>query len=153
MPESDIPTSRSGIEIAPGICVPPAALQFSFARSSGPGGQNVNKLETKAQLRVSLRVIENRIGAPATSRLLVLAGPSHLSTDGDLLITSEETRSQRMNKDACLKRLRSLLVSAIRVPRTRRATRPTRSSRERRLKQKSCRATTKRSRSSPRDDD
>lgn len=153
MSEPSAPSTPSGIELAPGVRVPPSALAFSFARSSGPGGQNVNKLETKAQLRVPLLVIEERIGPPALARLLVLAGPSHVSANGELMITSEETRSQRMNKDACLKRLRTLLVSALRVPQARRATRPTRGSRERRLASKSRRATTKRGRSSPRGED
>jgi ribosome-associated protein len=142
----------SGIEVAPGIYLPEAALRFTFSRSSGPGGQNVNKLSTKAQLHLALSALREKIGPAATDRLMLLAGPARLTADGDLLISVEETRSQRMNRDICIERLRTLLLQALTPPKTRRRTRPTRSSKQRRLDAKKHRGVSKRGRSAPRDE-
>jgi ribosome-associated protein len=141
-----------GIELAPRVIVPEAAVRFAFSRSSGPGGQNVNKLSTKATLRVPMAAIEERIGPVNAQRLRLLLGPSRLTADGEVLINAEESRSQHANKQAALDRLRALLIEATRPRRVRRKTKPSRGSRERRIESKKQRGATKRARRGPRDD-
>jgi ribosome-associated protein len=122
-----------GVEVAPGVGMPPDALRFSFVQSGGPGGQNVNKRATKAELRVSIADLP--IPAQARERLARLAG-HRLTGEGELLIIAEEHRSQSRNRAACLDRLRELLVRSLVRPRPRRKTGPTRGSIERRLAEK-----------------
>ncbi len=128
----------SGVELAPGVRVRDGAgaIEFSFARSSGPGGQNVNKLATKAELRVRPDLLP--ITPRARQRLLTLAG-SRVTNDGHVIITSESERSQSRNKSECLDKLRELLVAAMAVPKVRRKTKPTKGSKERRLAEKKSR--------------
>lgn len=153
-PDSD---PVGGEPIAPGIRVPAAALRFAFARSSGPGGQNVNKLSTKAELRVDVDAIP--LSSRARNRLRRLAGGRVVNTQtiidetgrehtvgGELILTSDEHRSQSRNKSECLDRLRELIVAAMAEPKIRRATRPTRGSKERRLSEKKARGEIKRRR-------
>ncbi|MFN0011489.1 MAG: alternative ribosome rescue aminoacyl-tRNA hydrolase ArfB [Phycisphaerales bacterium] len=121
-----------GLELAPGVIVREGdgVATFTFAKASGPGGQNVNKRSTKAELRVSLGRLP--IPAEARDRLAHLAR-AYLTDAGDLLIVAAEHRSQGQNKDECVARLRRLLVEALVRPKTRRKTKPTRGSKERRL--------------------
>jgi ribosome-associated protein len=140
-PEPD--QTAGGIELAPGVWAPDGAVSFSFVSSGGPGGQNVNKKATKAELRVLLSDIP--IDAEARQRLADLAG-RRLSDDGQIVIAAEEHRSQGRNRAACLERLRELIVRAMVRPKRRRATRPTRGSRERRLEEKRSRSEVKRGR-------
>ncbi len=140
-PEPD--QSAGGTELAPGVWAPDGAVSFSFVASGGPGGQNVNKRATKAELRVLLADIP--IDPEARERLAALAG-RRLSDDGQIVITAEEYRSQGRNRAACLERLRELIIRAMVRPKRRRATRPTRGSRERRLEEKRTRADVKRGR-------
>jgi ribosome-associated protein len=123
----------SGVEVAPGVMVPDEALRFSFVQSGGPGGQNVNKRATKAELRI--RLADLPLEPDAIERLAESAG-RRLTEGGELLITSEEHRSQARNRAECLDRLRELVVRAQVRPRRRRRTRPTRGSVERRIKEK-----------------
>jgi ribosome-associated protein len=131
-----------GLEIAPGVRIPAQALQFSFASSSGPGGQNVNKRATKAELRLPLAALP--IPDDARARLAALAG-KRVTEAGELIISSDEQRSQAQNRAACLQRLRELIVRALVRPKRRRATKPSRGSVERRLQTK--RATSQRKQS------
>src|SRR4051812_37463595 len=124
------------VTLAPGVYIDAGMLAFSFASSSGPGGQNVNKKATKAELRVPLYFLP--IPEDARHRLAVLAG-QRLTASGELVITSDEHRSQNRNKAECLARLRKLVVRAMVVPRPRRPTRPSRGSVERRLQSKKTR--------------
>ena len=122
-----------GVEVAPGVRVAADALRFAFSSSSGPGGQNVNKRATKAELRV--RLSDLPIHGEARARLAEQA--SHLVTvDGELVIVADEHRSQPRNKDECLDRLRALVVRAMVRPKPRRKTKPSRGSVERRLTEK-----------------
>lgn len=121
-----------GMSIEP-IRIRAESFQWQFARSGGPGGQNVNKVATKAQLRWNPRSIE--LPADIFHRLLRLAS-TYLTAEGDILLTSQRYRSQRMNMDDCLDKLKALLQASLIRPRQRRATRPTRGSKERRLKTK-----------------
>jgi len=120
--------------LAPGVSVAPDALRFTFVRSSGPGGQAVNKLSTRAQLRVPLRAIEG-LRPGAAERLRTLAG-RRLNKDDEIVISASSSRAQRLNREACLERLRALVERAIEVPAPRKASRPTRASVERRLEAK-----------------
>lgn len=139
-PAADGPDAAptGGVEIAPGVHVPAAALRFAASRSGGPGGQNVNKRSTKVELRV--RVADIPLSRAASDRLARLAGRrlliDDLIADAELLIISDEHRTQLRNRAECLDRLRALIIEARRPPKVRRATRPTRGSKERRLKAK-----------------
>jgi len=141
-----------GVELAPRVHVPANALEFSFSRSGGPGGQNVNKLATRVQMRVPMEVLRQRIGVIAADRLALLLGPSRLTASGDVLIASDESRSQHANRATCMERLREMLVEATRPRRVRKKTRPTAGSKRRRLESKKQRGATKRQRSAPRDE-
>ena len=124
------PIPSGSLELAPGVRVPASAATFTFSSSSGPGGQNVNKRATQAELRIRLADIP--IHPDARDRLAALAG-RRLTAGGELLITADEHRSQGQNRSACLDRLRELIVRAMVRPRKRRPTRPSRGSVERRL--------------------
>ncbi len=140
------PPSGGGTRLAPGVIVRDEDLSIVFVRSSGPGGQNVNKRSTKAQLRIALDAIP--IGERAMKRLRRLAGNAITGSD-ELLIERDETRSQSRNRRACLDRLRDLVSRAVVEPKQRRATKPSKGSIRRRLDSKSRRAETKRLRRPP----
>ncbi len=150
-PHSDAsggPIRRSGTLLAPGVRVRDQDIEISFVRSSGPGGQNVNKRATKAQLRVALSAIP--LSERAMARLRRLAGSSVTSGD-ELLIERDETRSQSRNRRACMDRLKELVARAVIEPKKRRETKPTKGSVRRRLDAKSRRSETKRLRRPPRE--
>jgi len=136
-------TNIPGIRLCPGVIVPDAALAFTFVSSSGPGGQNVNKRATKASLRV--RLVDLPMPPAPLDRLRAAAGP-YLVGDGELLITADEFRSQERNRSACIERLSTLVRQAMVRPKTRRATKPTRGSKERRLSEKKRRGDIKKTR-------
>jgi len=107
------------------------AVEISFVRSAGPGGQNVNKVATAAQLRFHVGAFA-QLDAAAKDRLRKLAG--RRLTDGDeILIVARSHRTQEGNRRDALQRLEGLLDVAWRAPVPRKATRPTRASKERRL--------------------
>lgn len=132
-----------GVEVGPGVRVAADALGWSFARSSGPGGQNVNKLSTKARLTVSIAALAAAMPWRVHRRLLTIAG---WAGEEELSFVSQESRSQSANKEACLAKLRGLIVEAQRPVKVRRATRPTRASKRRRVEGKKKRAEVKRGR-------
>lgn len=131
------------------MVVPEEAMRFTFVRSSGPGGQNVNKLSTKAQLRVAMSVMTSVIGAEAASRLRSQAA-GRINDADELMLSADDSRSQRCNRDACVEQLRVLVLRALVRPKTRRATRPSAGSKRRRRATKEHRAATKRDRREPR---
>jgi ribosome-associated protein len=116
------------------IRIPPEELEFSYARSSGPGGQNVNKVSSKAQLRWA---VTRSPSLPADVReRFVTRYASRLTGDGDLLITSQRSREQSRNAADCQEKLRAMVLEVATPPTRRKRTRPTRASRERRLETK-----------------
>jgi ribosome-associated protein len=139
------------IRIAKGILVPGAALEWRAVRSSGPGGQNVNKVSSKVELRVDLGAVTG-LPAPARARLQALAA-GRLDADGRLLLTSQRTRDQLRNLEDAREKVRKLVERALRTPRPRRLTQPSPAAVERRLRRKRERSAVKRVRRSARDDE
>ncbi|WP_435010644.1 alternative ribosome rescue aminoacyl-tRNA hydrolase ArfB [Tundrisphaera lichenicola] len=141
------PDPASLLRITDSLAIPLAELGFEFARSGGPGGQNVNKVNSKATLRWKPAESPSLPG-PVRERLLA-ALSSRLTRDGELLITSQLTRDQSRNVEDCLAKLREFVLAAARPPRTRRPSRPTLGSKVRRVESKLRRSTTKRLRRKP----
>jgi ribosome-associated protein len=118
-------------------------LEERFVRASGPGGQNVNKVATAVELRFD--VTGSSLPEEVKVRLAALAA-NRMLADGRLLIQAHEHRTQNQNREAARHRLIALVRQAARRPKSRRATKPTGASRERRLSSKKRRAVVKRSR-------
>jgi ribosome-associated protein len=132
------------------LSIPLDEFRWEFTRSGGPGGQNVNKVNSKVQLR--WRPGESPSLPPAVrARLLALVG-SRLTADGELLVSSQETRDQSRNLDACLAKVRDLVRLALKPPRIRRPTQPTHASQIRRIEAKARRSKTKLGRRRPESD-
>ena len=129
----DIPTPP-GIELAPGVYVPESAVRFQYARSSGPGGQNVNKVNTKAEVWVIASSITG-LSDRARARLPAIAG-RRLTAAGEIHIAADTERTQENNREAVLARLRQLLLEAIHEPKPRRKTKPSKASKRRRIEGK-----------------
>lgn len=132
--------------LAPGTSVPRAALRFRQSPASGPGGQNVNRRHTRAELRVSL--LDIRMPVRARRRLRELGG-ERMTADGVLILVCERTRSARRNQEEVLDRLKELVRQAMVEPKRRIATRPSRRSNERRLEAKRRTGQQKRRRGGP----
>ena len=126
------------------VRVPDRALTVRAVRASGPGGQNVNKVATKIDLRVDLDAIEG-ISEPALARLKALCR-HRLDADGRLMVSSQTERNQARNLADALDRVRALVAAALREPRARKASRPSAGARERRLEIKKRRGALKRER-------
>lgn len=129
------------IPVTATIAIDEREISETFVRSSGPGGQNVNKVATAVQLRFDVRGSPS-LSDPVRARLEALAG-SRLTKDGILVISAERFRTQERNRADALDRLVALIRRAAHVPKTRRPTRPTAASKERRLKGKSERSSVK----------
>jgi ribosome-associated protein len=121
-------------EISPDLSLPDSDLSVSFVRASGPGGQNVNKVASAVQLRFDLAgtaALDERV----KMRLRALAG-RRVTDDGAILIIARNHRTQEQNRREAHERLADLIRRALIEPKTRKATRPTRASKERRLDSK-----------------
>ncbi len=131
--------------------IPESEYSISFVRGAGPGGQNVNKVSTTAQLRFYLAT-STLLDAAGKARLRALAG-HRLVGDAEILIVARNHRTQEGNRREALLRLQELIVRALHVPKTRRPTRPTRASKERRIAGKLHRQRNKQLRRAVRHDD
>ena len=129
------------------IKIPLQELDFSFARSSGPGGQNVNKVNTKATLRWNASASPS-IPEAIQARLL-LKYRRRLTKEGELIITSQRYRDQGRNVADCLSKLRAMLALVTEAPKIRKKSRPTRASQAKRLRNKQARSHTKQLRRPP----
>jgi ribosome-associated protein len=130
------------VAVSPNVVIPDSDLSVTFIRSSGPGGQNVNKVASAVQLRFDLgatAVLDERV----KQRLRALAG-RRLTEDGAVLIVARNHRTQERNRAEALERLRDLLERALVEPRPRKATRPTRASKTRCIDAKKRHGTSKR---------
>lgn len=132
------------------IRIPMQELKFTFSRSSGPGGQNVNKLNTKAHLRWA---ISKSDAIPEDVRDRFLARYSRrIAANGELLINSQRYRDQGRNIADCLEKLRELVLSVATAPTKRKPTKPSRGSKVRRRKAKEANSQKKQMRKPPRQD-
>ncbi len=141
----------TGIRINRNIVIPNAELSESFVRSAGPGGQNVNKLSTKVELRWTPGTSTAFSEAQRTYLLQRLA--HRIIESGEIIISCEEHRTQARNRDEVRKKLVLVVRQALVRPKKRRPTKPSRASIKRRLEGKKRRSTTKKNRTRTRHDD
>ena len=136
--------SDAPLAVAPGVEIPAADLEFTFSRSGGPGGQNVNKTDTRVQISFDLDG-SLALSDDVRARLRVLAG-RRLTRDGRIVMACDRHREQARNLEEVRERLASLIRTALVPPVFRKRTRPSRASRERRLDEKKRRGAVKRDR-------
>ena len=139
------------LEVAPGITIDDSELEERFVRSSGPGGQNVNKVSTTVQLRFNVTASPS-LPDDVQQRLIAIAG-NRMTTDGVLVIEARRFRTQAGNREDARERLIELIRQAAIKPKRRRKTKPSKASGERRLETKRRRADTKHRRRDVRNDD
>jgi len=132
--------------ITPDIVIPDEELEWKFIRSGGPGGQNVNKVSSAAQLRFLLPQ-NSSLPVSVRNRLRRLAGQKFID-DGSILFKAMSERSQDQNRRAALSRLEALIRAALIEPKIRKKTRPTKGSQERRIETKKRRGAAKQQRGS-----
>jgi ribosome-associated protein len=118
------------VEVKPGVEVPDEELEFSAARSGGPGGQNVNKVNSKVVLRWNL-VESEAFSEHQKARLQARIPKRYLTSGGEVVVHASESRDQPKNKAACVEKLATVLRDALRRPKTRIPTKPSRASRQR----------------------
>ncbi|MCU0977861.1 MAG: aminoacyl-tRNA hydrolase [Pirellulaceae bacterium] len=140
------PLQPTVLEVTPQIRIPLGELVFTFARSSGPGGQNVNKVNSKATLHwpISSASLPDDVRAR-----FVAAFGGQINKQGELVLQSQRFRDQERNIEDCLEKLRGMLQRVATPPKRRKKTRPSRASKQRRLNDKKARSEVKSRRSGP----
>ena len=138
------------LEITPTLQIPDSEFTWSFARSGGPGGQNVNKVASKAVMRWNIAA-STALPEDVKNRL-ALQQKRFFTTDGEFIMVSQRYRDQERNRQDCLDKLRALILQALAVPKARKKTRPSRGSKRRRLQDKKQRSAIKQQRRGPRED-
>ena len=138
------------LEITPLLQIPLSEFTWSFARSGGPGGQNVNKVASKAVMRWDIAVSS---ALPEDVKIrLALQQKRYFTQEGSLIITSQRYRDQERNRADCLEKLRDIILQALAVPKARKKTRPSRGAKRRRLQDKKLRSDVKQNRRRPNSD-
>jgi len=135
------------IQATPSIAIDESEIEESFVRASGPGGQHVNKVSSAVQIRFDVRRSPS-LPNDVAIRLMKLAG-SKLTLDGVIVIVAQTHRSQKRNREEAMERLLELIRAAAVRPQVRRATKPTKASKERRLVSKEKRSGVKAGRQKP----
>jgi len=133
------------LEVNERIRIPDHELGWSFARSGGPGGQNVNKVASKAVLRWKVGTSTAGIPAAAMARMRSRF-PARFTVEGDVVIQSQQSRDQERNREDCRMKLKEMIRESLIEPRPRKATRPTQGSIRRRVADKRRQSKKKRSR-------
>jgi ribosome-associated protein len=136
--------------VTPSLTIPDDEFSWTYVRASGPGGQNVNKVSSKAVLRWNISASPSV--PPDVKARMQLREAGRITNTGDLVITSQRFRDQERNRQDCLEKLSAIVLAATVVPRRRKATRPTRGSIESRLRDKKQRAGAKAGRKRPADE-
>lgn len=145
------PPADSHLVVDSRVSIPLAEFDYEYMRSSGPGGQKVNKTSTKVRLR--WRVLCSPSIDEGLRERIQETFRTRITGEGEFLVTSQRTRDRETNRSDCLEKLAEMIRQVSTPPRKRRPTRPTRASKERRLKQKKQRSRQKQMRSRPGDAD
>ncbi|HVL11722.1 MAG TPA: alternative ribosome rescue aminoacyl-tRNA hydrolase ArfB [Gemmata sp.] len=133
------------------VRIPDEELEWTYARSGGPGGQNVNKVASKAQLRWRASATAADIPGPARERMRA-RHPGRFTAEGDVVIQSQAYRDQERNREECLGKLADMIRTALVEPKPRKATKPTKGSQRRRLADKKRQSAKKQNRRAGGDD-
>lgn len=122
------------LSVTPTVTIPARELHWSASRSGGPGGQNVNKVSSKIDLRYDLEASEALTDAQKAR--VRASAQNRLDEDGAIQIVVQDTRDQQKNLDLARERLAELIKKALIIPKTRKATKPSRGAKRRRLDDK-----------------
>jgi ribosome-associated protein len=141
------PLQPTVLEVTPQIRIPMGEFSFTFARSSGPGGQNVNKVNSKATLHWPI-ISSTSLPEEVRARFVAAFG-GQINKQGELVLQSQRFRDQERNIEDCLEKLRDMLQRAAIAPKRRKKTRPSRAAKQRRLNDKKARSEVKSRRSGP----
>ena len=141
------PSDETHLAVSRSVAIPLSEFAVEYVRSSGPGGQNVNKVSSKARVRWPVAASPS---LPEEVKARFLARyKSRLTNDGELILTGQKFRDQRRNYDDCLARLRDLVRDVLAPPAVRKASKPSKGAQRRRLAEKRQRSETKRLRGKP----